>query len=135
METSKSRELTRNKERTPAPTRRAMTERETLAPPVDIFENDDEVLLIADLPGVLPNEVQIRYERGELVLEARRTVGLGNGAAITGDMGGVDYVRSFRVSSAIDPDKIEADLRQGVLRLHLPKRETLKPRQIPIKAG
>jgi len=111
--------------------------REAVPPPVDIFENDDEVLLVADVPGVEPKDVHIRYERGELTLRATRTTGIGHGTPLIGEdfAHEVDYVRTFRVSGAIDPEKIEAELRNGVLRLHLPKRDTLKPRQIPIKTS
>lgn len=97
--------------------------REAVPPPVDIYENAEEVLLVADLPGVLADDVHIRFERGELMLWGKRL----------GEEVGPDFARTFRVSGAIDPDKIEADLQNGVLNLRLPKRDTVRPRQIPIK--
>jgi HSP20 family molecular chaperone IbpA len=107
--------------------------RQTLAPPVDIYENDSEVLLIADLPGVNIDALSIQFNQGELLLEARRENGHGN--LLAGDQGPYDYARTFRVSELIAGDKIHGELQNGVLRLHLPKTETAKPRRITVRAG
>ena len=128
METTKQE---RTKEETrEQPQRQAARQQpaEPVNPQVDIYENAEEVLLFADMPGVEASDVQIRYENSELTLRAPRSAGGMIAKAI-------EYVRTFRVSGAIDPDQIRAELKNGVLKLHLPKRDTVKPRQIPIKTN
>lgn len=132
------RELTRDPARQPqsvdAGQARAMTERrQTVAPPVDIFENDDEILLVADLPGVANEDVKIRYDRGELSLEALRHEKT-EGRTLSMGYAAHDYARRFQVPGGIDAAKIDAQLKNGVLFLHLPKAETHKPRQIAVRS-
>ncbi len=105
-----------------------MAERPTYAVPVDIYENKDEVLILADVPGVATDGLQINLDRDQLTIDAHRPKGT------TGDEA-VDYRRTFVVPHGIDADKIVASLQNGVLRLVLPKPTTLKPRQIEVKAG
>jgi HSP20 family molecular chaperone IbpA len=107
--------------------------RPLLAPMVDVFENDNELLIVADLPGVEPGGVKVRLDRGELALEAYRKEEP-EGRILTGDRGSFDYARRFQLPGGIDADKIDAKLDGGVLYLHLPKAESHKPREIPIKA-
>jgi HSP20 family molecular chaperone IbpA len=95
----------------------------TMTPPVDIYENKDEILLLIDLPGVEPAGLKIRFDHGELTLEASRT---GRRAA--------DFARRFQVPGGIEAGKIDARLDNGVLELHLPKAESAKPREIPVRA-
>jgi HSP20 family molecular chaperone IbpA len=105
-----------------------MAERPTFAPPVDIFENKDEVLILADVPGVTTESLSIHLDRDQLTIDARRP------AAASGEEA-FDYRRSFVVPHGIDADKIAAHLQNGVLRVTLPKPERIKPRQIEVKAG
>jgi HSP20 family molecular chaperone IbpA len=117
-----------NKERTSSigPRRHALT------PLVDVLENDDEYLVVADVPGVKPGEVDIRLEDGELTLRAPRTSEVPSVELVSGERGGFEYVRSFRIPGGIAGDKISAELNQGTLKLHLPKAEAMKPRQIQV---
>lgn len=94
----------------------------TVTPPVDVLENENELLVLADLPGVSAEHVDIRFENGELTVHGRRS----------GD-DGPSYFRAFRVTEHVAADKIEADLRHGVLTLRLPKVEAVKPRRIAVK--
>ncbi|MCC7383989.1 MAG: Hsp20/alpha crystallin family protein [Deltaproteobacteria bacterium] len=105
------------------------------APPVDIYENQDEYLLVADLPGVKENGVHIHYERGLIELEARREEEPMTGRLVAGQDLRWGYRRSFSVPGTIDVDKINAALKSGVLFLKLPKSEAAKPKQIPVRAG
>jgi HSP20 family molecular chaperone IbpA len=102
-----------------------LADRPVLTPAVDIHENEHEYLLVADVPGVSAGSVTIRYDRGELVMQAMRKL----------DDMEVDYRRSFRVPDVIDPSKIEAKLDHGVLTVHLAKAEDVKPRKIQIKTA
>lgn len=93
--------------------------------PVDIYENADELLLLADLPGVEPEGLSVSFEAPELRIEGRRG---------TGDAGSI-YSRTFRVSEQIDPAGISAELNAGVLKLRLAKAAHTKPRKIEVRAG
>jgi HSP20 family protein len=103
-------------------------------PGVDIFETDAELLLYADLPGVNPKEIDLRYERGELTLTARAPRREHRGRLLLGEYEEGDYLRVFRVNETIDASRIEADYKQGVLVVHLPKQERARPKQVRIRA-
>lgn len=109
-----------------------LQQRPAIAPAVDIFENAEEILVLADLPGVDQSHLAIRVEKGELTLEGRRSDAA---ESVTANDQLPDYRRSFVVPQGIDADKISANLQGGVLKLRLPKSAALKPRQIPISAG
>lgn len=106
----------------------------TVEPPVDVYENKEELLVVADLPGVDNNELGIRLENGELTIEGKRA-GFPDGRGLVQEFRATDYRRTFLVPEGIDGEKISAELKHGVLRVHLPKSAALKPRQIAIKAG
>jgi HSP20 family molecular chaperone IbpA len=93
--------------------------------PVDIYEGADELLLLADLPGVEPDGLSVSFEAPELRIEGRRG---------SGDTAGV-YSRTFRVSEQLDPAGISAELNAGVLKLRLAKAAHTKPRKIEVRAG
>jgi HSP20 family protein len=109
-------------------------ERPAIAPACDIYENKDEVLLVADLPGVTPDALKINMENRELVIEAHRGVA-SSGTAIGLEYRDCDFRRRFSVPTGIDGTKINAELKEGVLHLHLPKSDGLKTRAISVKAG
>jgi len=96
-----------------------------LALPVDIYEGTDELLLLADLPGVEPDGLSVSFEAPELRIEGRR--GGGDTASV--------YSRTFRVSEQLDPAGISAELNAGVLRLRLAKAAHTKPRKIEVRTG
>ncbi len=105
----------------------------TLTPRVDIVETEDELQLFVDLPGVLPEDVDVRFENGELTLRGRRTPRtMGRPWLWEYEAGG--FHRVFRVAENIAGDKIAADLKNGVMVVHLPKVEAVKPRRIAVKA-
>jgi HSP20 family protein len=105
----------------------------TLTPRVDIIETEDELLLYVDLPGVLPDDVDVRFENGELTLRGRRTPRtMGRPWLWEFEAGG--FHRVFRVAENIDAEKIHAELKNGVMTVHLPKVEAVKPRRISVKA-
>jgi HSP20 family molecular chaperone IbpA len=102
-----------------------------LTPPVDVLENDDEYLICADMPGVESKDMSIELKAGELTIRAPRGM---SGHAKDGG-GELEYLRIFRVPAGIDANKLSAELNHGVLKLHLPKEEAMKPKRIQIKAG
>ena len=101
---------------------------------VDIYENEDEILLHADMPGVKKDNIKVNVDNGTLTISAVRELET-KGSATWEEFGNVEYKRSFSVPQTIDVSKVDAELKDGVLRLHLPKSEAAKPRQIEIKAG
>lgn len=121
--------LTRTKEKEPvtqpAETSASATRARELPLPVDIYEGTDELLLLADLPGVEPSGLTVSFEAPELRIEGRR------GSAENGSV----YTRTFRVSEQIDSNAINAELSAGVLKLRLPKAAHTKPRKIEVRAG
>jgi HSP20 family molecular chaperone IbpA len=109
-------------------------QRPAVAPPVDIYENADELLVIADLPGVAKEELRVHLEKNQLRIEGRRA-DVGEGDALAAEYRPVDFRRTFAVPQGIDADRIHAELSQGVLQLHLPKAAAVKPRQIAVKVS
>ena len=108
---------------------------ETYVPAVDILEREDGLVLMADMPGVASDDVEIQYEQGVLTIHGRvRPPRETPGRYLVREYGTGDYLRSFTLGEGIDIDKIEAVCRNGVLELRLPKAEALKPRRIEVKA-
>ncbi|MCA9654552.1 MAG: Hsp20/alpha crystallin family protein [Myxococcales bacterium] len=108
-------------------------DRPVLAPPVDIFENEHEYRVLADLPGVAKQDVGLDLDKGELIVFAKRdVVRVGEGLALERREG--DFRRVFRIPDEVDVTKVEASFEHGVLEVRLPKSERTKPRRISIKA-
>ena len=106
----------------------------TVVPVVDIYENEDEILLHADMPGVEKDKITVDVDNGTLTISGIRELET-KGVATWEEFGNVEYKRSFSVPQTIDVGKVNAELKDGVLRLHLPKSEAAKPRQIEIKTA
>jgi len=91
--------------------------RRSIRPRVDVLENEAEYLIIADVPGVTKDAIDVHFAHGELRLEA------------------AEYVRAFAMPDGVDADKIDAELAHGVLRVHVPKSAAKRPRRIDIRAS
>ena len=102
-------------------------------PRVDIFETENELLLYADLPGVTPKDVDLRFENGELILQGRVNMRPHEGNLLLEEYGAGDFYRVFQVHESIDASRIEAENKNGVLIVHLPKEEKAKPKQVTVK--
>jgi len=106
------------------------------APAVDIFESPNALTLVADMPGVTAKNLKIDLRDGILTLSATVDAPLRpQEEVLLREYESGAYFRQFTLSDAIDQAKIEANLKDGVLRLLLPKVEAVKPRQITVKAG
>ena len=105
-----------------------------IVPLVDIYENKDEILLHVDMPGVEKDNVTINLDNGKLHLSGLRKME-SKGAENWMEFGDAEFTRSFSVPQTIDSERVNAELKDGVLRLHLPKSEASKPRKIEIKAA
>lgn len=106
------------------------------SPLVDIIETQEKYLLIADIPGANAENVDIAYERGTLTLSARvQNRDPQSAHFVFREFGVGDYRRTFQIGEGIDASRIEAEVANGVLTLHLPKTEIARTRKIAVKAG
>lgn len=103
-------------------------------PRVDIYETDNELTLYADVPGVAPDEVDLRYEGGELILHGRVKLRHRDEDFVLQEYEEGDFYRAFSIHESIDAGKIEAECKNGVLTVHLPKVERARPKQISVRA-
>jgi HSP20 family molecular chaperone IbpA len=106
----------------------------TATPSVDIYENENEILLFADMPGVHKDDITVNIENGKLAISGVRRLDH-QGVSNWEEFLDVEYVRSFSIPQTINVEDVEATLKDGVLTLHLPKSEAAKPRLIEIKAA
>ena len=104
-------------------------------PRIDIVEFEQELVLYADLPGVTPADLDIRYEDGELTLTGKVAARRYGSEARRSEYETGNFHRSFHIGETIDASRISADLKQGVLTLHLPKVERIRPRRIDIRVA
>jgi HSP20 family protein len=126
LQVQKKREL-ENKEETTIPTRMFL-------PAADIFEGQNDLTLILEMPGVEKNNVDVHVEGGVLIVEGRLDLTKYQGMQpLYTEYNIGHYSRSFRLSSKIDQSKIAAEMKDGVLTLKLPKAEEAKPRSIQVK--
>jgi HSP20 family molecular chaperone IbpA len=104
-------------------------------PRFDILETDEELVLYGDLPGVEPADLDIRFENRELTVHGKVAPRHTERRHLYGEYGIGDFFRTFAIGETIDSGKISAELKNGVLSLHLPKTEAVKPKRIAVKAG
>lgn len=104
-------------------------------PPVEVEETDDKFLLEIDLPGMDPQDIKIETEGNRLMISGERKKEVKEGAKEKMQRFERSYGyfrREFTLPSTVDVDNLTADYRNGVLELNLPKKESTKPRTIPI---
>jgi len=108
--------------------------RAVVTPAVDIFENKDEVLVVADVPGADPAGLNVHFDKDQLFIEAAVAPPNDERKPLFREFGSVDYRRVFELSPGIDSAAIKAELKNGVLSIHLPKSAAIRPRKIQISA-
>jgi len=116
-------------------TREEMDRSPEFAPAVDIYDHEDEIVLVADMPGVPADSVDIDLDRGELKIRGRVQSPPVTGQVAFQEYQVGDFVRTFTLTDDIDPNGIVAEMSNGVLKLHLRKPVERKPRKIPVKVG
>ncbi|HLJ92237.1 MAG TPA: Hsp20/alpha crystallin family protein [Gemmataceae bacterium] len=102
-------------------------------PRVDIYETENELTLYADVPGVGPKDVDLRYEGGELILHGRVQPRHPEAQFALQEYEEGDFYRAFSIHESIDASRIEAECKNGVLLVHLPKVEQARPKQITVR--
>lgn len=131
--------MTENREVTKKPSAVAAEARESERPirmPVDIFEDETGITVLADMPGVAKERLDIHIDRDSLSIEGRTKLPMPEGMeALYADVRSNLYQRSFSLSSELDGSKAEATLKDGVLALRIPKREEHKPRKIEVRTA
>ena len=103
-------------------------------PDVDIYETNDALVVVADMPGVSPENVDIDLRDDNLTIRATVDLYGENERPVLAEYEVGDYYRQFTLGRLIDQSKIEALMKDGVLTLILPKVEKAKPRKIVVKA-
>jgi HSP20 family protein len=103
-------------------------------PTTDIFETDDALTVVLEMPGVDRDNIDVMVENGVLTVEGRINFNKYEGLQpVYGEYNIGPYRRSFRISSRVDQEKIRAEMRDGVVTLVLPKAEEAKPRRIEVR--
>jgi HSP20 family protein len=102
----------------------------TVTPLVDIYENEDEILVLADFPGVPEKALTVNIDRSGLLIEGTQPEPEG-----ATQVRPLRFSRSFRVPNTVDPRRVSAELSGGVLRVHLAKSEAAKPRRIEVRSA
>jgi len=104
----------------------------SVLPPVNITARNDEYLLEVEMPGVNKEGLEISVEGNELTIVGRRHPEQVAGDVVYRESSEADYRRVFEISSDTDTGKISAEMNQGIVKVHLPKAERVKPRKIKI---
>lgn len=111
-------------------------EQPAVVPPVDVFENESGITLLADLPGASRDRLGVRVDGDILTIEATAAIeGPQDMELIYNEVPFPSYRRTFTLSRELDSSRIEASLKDGVLRVTIPKLEEAKPRRIEVRVG
>ena len=107
-----------------------------LRPPVDIFEDAEGITLLADMPGVSRDRLKLQVDRDSLIVEGESRIEMPEAMeALYADVRSTRYRRSFSLSGELDTDGIDAGLKDGVLRVRIPKHAEVRPRKIEVRVG
>jgi len=104
-------------------------------PAVDIFEDDEKVTVVAEMPGVKNTGVDVALEDDVLTIRGERMPEKIEGRVLLQEYESGSYLRRFTVAETIDQDKIHATMHDGLLRVELPKSAPAKPRKIKVEAA
>jgi HSP20 family protein len=107
-----------------------------LAPAVDIFENADGITVQAEMPGVSKDRLNVQADRNSLLIEGDVVIEMPAGIeALHADVQATKYRRSFVLSGELETERIEANLKDGLLTVRIPKRAEFRPRRIEVRAA
>ncbi|MFM0070970.1 Hsp20/alpha crystallin family protein [Paraburkholderia sediminicola] len=121
---------------TPRTQAKSAERRATIVPAVDVFEDPTGITVVADLPGVSKERLDVKVQDGNLVIEAEARVPTPDGLRLRhAEVQAPAYFRAFKLSPDFDTARIEANLQDGVLKLYIPRREEARPRRIEVRAG
>lgn len=107
-----------------------------ITPAVDVFENRHEITLYADLPGVPREKLNVQVQDGSLYIEGEAVVPMPDALRVHHtEIRAPRFARAFTLSPDFDASRIDAQLRDGVLKLTIPRRDEARPRRIAVTAG
>jgi HSP20 family protein len=110
------------------------TQEQYVRPAVDIYETEEGLVVMADLPGATKESVALEVENDVLTIKSRAVHAL-PAEPIYREFELLSYYRQFQLSDTVDDEKIEAEFKHGVLTLRIPRAERTKPRQIPVSVS
>lgn len=114
----------------------AATPESALRPRVEVFEDAEGITLVADLPGVSSERLNVQVDKDTLLIEGNADIAMPEGMqALHAEVRSKLYRRSFALSSELDPDAIAAKLKDGVLTLRIPKRAEVRPRKVEVRVA
>ena len=129
-------ETTRDVAKTEGAAVQKRDEQFALQPPVDIFEDAHGIMVVAEMPGVSKDRLNVQADRDRLTIEGEAVIDFPKGMeAIHADVQCTRYSRSFVLSSELESEAIDAKLKDGVLTLRIPKRREFRPRKIEVRAA
>ena len=105
-------------------------------PAVDIFEDAHGIMVVAEMPGVSKERLNVQADRNNLHIEGEAVIDMPKGMeAVYADVQSTRYARSFTLSGELETDAIDAKLKDGVLTIRIPKRSEYRPRKVEVRAG
>ena len=116
------------------PREQTRAEARSVAPPVDIYEDKEGLVVVADVPGADVSGLEVKVDQGILTIEAK-TQPLGFGQPVQREFELVSFFRQFQLPEKVAADHISADLTNGVLKLRLPWAPETKPRRIEVRTA
>jgi HSP20 family molecular chaperone IbpA len=122
--------------REPAEMQAARADEAVLLPPVDIYEDAAGITLIADLPGVSRERLSVQVDKDTLLIEGEAAIEMPSDMeALYADLRTTRFRRSFTLSRELEANRIDAQIKDGVLTVTVPKRAEAQPRKIQINVG
>lgn len=106
----------------------------TMAPLADICEDNGKVRLRLEMPGVGKDSLEVRIDNDELIIQGTRQDGESKGKYLIRERHHEDYLKRYTLDDTIDREKVEAEIKNGILFLTLNLKEASKPKKISIKA-
>lgn len=129
-------EVTQTQDRQPAKQQQRSRQEPALWPPVDVIEDASGITLVADMPGVPRDKLNVRVESDTLTIEGDLGLEMPQGMeASHAEVQLARYRRAFALSKELDADKVSAELAHGVLRLRIPKAAHAQPRKVTVNVG
>jgi HSP20 family molecular chaperone IbpA len=107
-----------------------------IRPPVDIFEDAHGIMVVAEMPGVSKDRLNVQADRNALLIEGDAAIDMPEGMeAVYADIQSTRYARSFVLSGELETEAVDAKLKDGVLTIRIPKRSEFRPRKVEVRVG
>ena len=107
-----------------------------IRPAVDIFEDAHGIMVVAEMPGVARDRLNVQADRNTLLIEGEAAIEMPAGMeALYADVQSTRYARTFVLSAELETDAVDAKLKDGVLTIRIPKRAEFRPRKVEVRVG